>query len=214
MKPVAACNGNLRQCRLIWAGAGYRLAVAALPPLTHTTSSSGYELYRHNADSNKLNEKRNQETNRSKGELRASSIFPLGGYSALPRTGGITRPLEARPYGQTMPAQVRARHLDLAAHQQQARKIGVQKTEWSPAVEAILSFPKRLSSYPERKSIRLNWASDGFSQCVSTLCLFHAKLEKFFVWSLFEFLPTSKKLFVCRRKPMITILSRSELEST
>lgn len=60
-----------------------------------------------------------------KGELRASSPFPLGGFSALPRTGGIPRPLEARPYGQTMPAPVRARHLDLATRRQQARTVRI-----------------------------------------------------------------------------------------
>lgn len=68
----------------------------------------------------KLNERRSPKASRRKGELRASSPFPLGGCSALPRTGGIPQPLEARPYGQTMPAHLRVRHLDLATRRQQA----------------------------------------------------------------------------------------------
>lgn len=212
--PATACDWNPRQCRLIWVGVAYRLAVAALPLLAHIAPSSRYKFNRRNDAANKLNGMVNSDVNRRKGELRASSPFPLGGYSALPRTGGIPQPLEARPYGQAMPAHLRVRHLDLATRRQQALKVSVPKTEWSPAIEAILSFSKRLSSYPERKPTRLDLASDGFAQRVSMPCLFHAKLEKFFVWPLFEFLPTSKEFFVCRRKPMITILSRSELEST
>jgi hypothetical protein len=154
------------------------------------------------------------KANRRKGELRAPSPFPPGGYSALPRTGGIPQPLEARPYGQTMPAHLRVRHLDLAARRQQAHRLSVPKNGWISTVGVILFIPIRLSSYPEREHEHLKWASDGFIQRVSTPCLFHAKLEKFFIWPLFEFLPTSKELFVCRRKPMITILSCSELEST
>lgn len=68
----------------------------------------------------KLNERRSPKASRRKGELRASSPFPLGGCSALPRTGGIPQPLEARPYGQTMPAHLRVRHLDLTVRRQQA----------------------------------------------------------------------------------------------
>ena len=167
-----------------------------------------------NCDSIVCKEKELLIANRRKGELRASSPFPLGGYSALPRTGGIPQLLEARPYGQAMPARLRGRHLDLAARRQQAHRLSVPKNGWSSTVGVILFIPIRLSSYPEREHEHLKWASDGFVQRVSTLRLFHAKLEKFFVWPLFEFLPTSKELFVCRRKPMITILSRSELEST
>lgn len=44
MESAAACDGDLRQHRLIWLGAAYRLAVAALPPLTYVASSLGYEL--------------------------------------------------------------------------------------------------------------------------------------------------------------------------
>lgn len=45
MRPAAACDGDLRQCRLIWVGAAYRLAVAALLPLlTYASSSLEYEL--------------------------------------------------------------------------------------------------------------------------------------------------------------------------
>lgn len=195
-------------------GTVYHLAAAALSLLACVALRLGYRLNRHDGTASKMIGRSNSKADRRKGELRASSPFPLGGYSALPRTGGIPQPLEVRPYGQTMPAHLRVRHLDLATCRQQALKVSVPKTEWSPAIEAILSFPKRLSSYPERKSTRLNLASDGFIQRVSTPCLFHAKLEKFFVRPLFEFLPTSKELFVCRRKPMITILPRSELEST
>lgn len=172
------------------------------------------ELNRYCTAANRLNKWRSLKANRRKGELRASSPFPLGGCSASPRTGGIPQPLEARPYGQTMPAHLRVRHLDLAARRQQALRLSVPKTRWSSTVGAILFIPIRLSSYPEREHEHQKWASDGFIQRVSTLRLFHPEFEKFFVWSLFEFLPTSKELFVCRRKPMITILSCSELEST
>lgn len=45
MRPAAACDWCPRQHRLIWVGAAYRLAVAALlPPLTYVASSLGYEL--------------------------------------------------------------------------------------------------------------------------------------------------------------------------
>lgn len=45
VKSVAACDGDLRQHRLIWVGAAYRLAAAALlPPLTYVASSLGYKL--------------------------------------------------------------------------------------------------------------------------------------------------------------------------
>lgn len=44
-RSVAACDGDFRQRRLIWAGAAYRLAAAALlPPLTSAASSLGSEL--------------------------------------------------------------------------------------------------------------------------------------------------------------------------
>ena len=43
IRPAAACDGDLRQRRLIWSGAAYRLVVAALPPLTYVASSLGYE---------------------------------------------------------------------------------------------------------------------------------------------------------------------------
>ena len=46
MRSAAACDGDLRQRRLIWSGAAYRLAVAALPPLAYVASSLGYELDR------------------------------------------------------------------------------------------------------------------------------------------------------------------------
>ena len=65
------------------------------------------------------------EANRTKGESHASSPFPLGGYSALPRTARIPRPLEARPYGQAMPAQERILHLDLAVRRQQTLPLGM-----------------------------------------------------------------------------------------
>lgn len=216
MQPVAVRKESLGQRCLIWQRAACRLAATvSFRSLANIGSSLRRETDHANCKMNKNPEcSVNEGANRRKGESRAPSPFPLGGCSALPRTGGIPQPLEARPYGQTMPAHLRVRHLDLATCRQQALKVSVPKTEWSPAIEAILSFPKRLSSYPERKSTRLNLASDGFIQRVSTPCLFHAKLEKFFVRPLFEFLPTSKELFVCRRKPMITILSRSELEST
>ena len=195
-------------------GTVYHLAVAALSLLACVALSLGYRLNRHDGTASKMIGRRNPKANRRKGELRASSPFPLGGCSALPRTGGIPQPLEARPYGQTMPVHLRVRHLDLAARRQQALRFSVPKTRWSSTVGAILFIPIRLSSYPEREHEHQKWASDGFIQRVSTLRLFHPELEKFFVWPLFEFLPTSKELFVCRRKPMITILSRSELEST
>lgn len=45
IKPAATCDCNPRQHRLIWVGAAYRLAVAALlPPLTYVASGLGYEL--------------------------------------------------------------------------------------------------------------------------------------------------------------------------
>lgn len=45
MRPAAACDGDLRQRRLIWCGAAYRLSAAApVPPLTCVASSLGYEL--------------------------------------------------------------------------------------------------------------------------------------------------------------------------
>lgn len=45
MWPAAACDWSLRQRRLIWVRAAYRLAVAALlPPLVHVALSLGYEL--------------------------------------------------------------------------------------------------------------------------------------------------------------------------
>lgn len=45
MRPTVACDWSPRQHRLIWVGAAYRLAVAALlPPLTYVASSLGYEL--------------------------------------------------------------------------------------------------------------------------------------------------------------------------
>lgn len=44
IRSAAACDGDLRQRRLIWVGAVYRLAVTALlPPLTYVASSLGYE---------------------------------------------------------------------------------------------------------------------------------------------------------------------------
>lgn len=47
MRSAAACDGDLRQRRLIWVGAAYRLAAAALLPLlTYVASSLGYELDR------------------------------------------------------------------------------------------------------------------------------------------------------------------------
>lgn len=46
MKPTAACDWNLRQRRLIWMGAAYRLAVTAPPLLTYVILSLGYELDR------------------------------------------------------------------------------------------------------------------------------------------------------------------------
>lgn len=45
LRPAAACDWSPRQHRLIWVGAVYRLAVAALlPPLRYVASSLGYEL--------------------------------------------------------------------------------------------------------------------------------------------------------------------------
>lgn len=121
IRPAAACESCLRQHRFDLGGVAYRLATATpAPPLTHVVASFGYEPGRHNGDASKLNEEKRPEANRRKGELRASSPFPLGGYSALPRTGGTPRPLEARPYGRTMPAHARSRHLDLAARRRQA----------------------------------------------------------------------------------------------
>lgn len=76
----------------------------------------------------RLSEQRRAEkpkANRRKGESRASSPFPLGGFSALPRTGGIPRPLEARPCGQTMPTHLRVRHLDLTTRRQQALMLSI-----------------------------------------------------------------------------------------
>lgn len=47
MKLAVAIDWSSRQQRLIWLGAAYRLAVAALlPPLAHAASSLGYELDR------------------------------------------------------------------------------------------------------------------------------------------------------------------------
>lgn len=120
MIPTAVCDWNSRQRCLIWLRAAYRLSVAALPLLTHAALSLGYRPACRNCMTGKLNKKSNPKANRRKGELRASSSFPLGGCSALPRTGGIPQPLEARPYGQTMPAHLRVRHLDLATRRQQA----------------------------------------------------------------------------------------------
>lgn len=74
----------------------------------------------HHCDAtNRLDEKEKPGANRRKGELRVSSPFPLGGFSALPHTGRITRLLEARPCCQAMSTYVRIRHLDLAARRQQ-----------------------------------------------------------------------------------------------
>lgn len=45
MRPAASCDWSPRQRRLIWVGAAYRLAMAALlAPLTYAASSLGYEL--------------------------------------------------------------------------------------------------------------------------------------------------------------------------
>lgn len=45
IRQAAACDWSPRQRRLIWVGAAYRLAVAALlPPLTYVALSLGYEL--------------------------------------------------------------------------------------------------------------------------------------------------------------------------
>lgn len=44
IRPAVACDGGLRQRRLIWVGAAYRLAVVALlPPLTYVALSLGRE---------------------------------------------------------------------------------------------------------------------------------------------------------------------------
>lgn len=125
MIPTAVCDGNSRQRCLIWLRAAYRLSVAALPLLAHAALSLGYRPDCRNCMTGKLNKKSNPKANRRKGELRASSPFPLGGYSALPRTGGIPQPLEARPYGQTMPAHLRVWHLDLATRRQQALMLSI-----------------------------------------------------------------------------------------
>ncbi len=95
------------------------------------------------------------KASRRKGESRAPSPFPLGGCSALPRTGGIPQPLEARPYGQTMPAHLRVRHLDLAARRQQALRFSVRKKAgenvpgtWRPLrKENHLFYTTRRSDY-------------------------------------------------------------------
>ncbi len=71
------------------------------------------------------NAKKKTGANYRKGELRAFPPFQLGSYSTLHRTGGIPRSLEARPYDQIMPVQMRVRHLDLAARRQQALSLGV-----------------------------------------------------------------------------------------
>ncbi len=120
MRPTAACDRCPRRRLLVCSGAAHRLAVAILRPLTYASLVLEQKLDRHDDVAIKLDENRNPEANRGKGELRASSPFPLGGYSALPRTGGIPRPLEAHPHGQTMPTKVRAWHLDLAVRRQQA----------------------------------------------------------------------------------------------
>lgn len=45
MRPAASCDWSPRQHRLIWVGAAYRLAMAALPtPRTYAVPSLGYEL--------------------------------------------------------------------------------------------------------------------------------------------------------------------------
>lgn len=103
-----------KQYHLVCLGTTYRITVATIPPLAHVASSLGYESDRNNDAASTIYGQKNPKTNRRKGELRASSPFPLGGCSSLPRTGGIPQPLEARPYGQTMPAHLRVRHLDLA----------------------------------------------------------------------------------------------------
>lgn len=94
----------------------------------------------------RLSEQRRAEkpkASRRKGESRAPSPFPLGGCSALPRTGGIPQPLEARPYGQAMPAHLRVRHLDLAARRQQALRFSVRKSRGKR--------PRHLEASPKRE---------------------------------------------------------------
>lgn len=115
-------DGSLRQRRLIWLRAAHCFAATApLHPLANIASSLERETDRINCAMNEKSKcSGNGEAGRRKGESRASSPFPLGGFSALPHTGGIPRPLEARPYGQTMPTHLRVRHLDLTTRRQQA----------------------------------------------------------------------------------------------
>ena len=121
IRPAAACESCLRQHRSDLGGVAYRLATAApAPPLTNVVVDLGYEPDCHNGSTSKLNERRDPEANRRKGELRASLPSPLGGYSALPGIGGIPRLMEAHPCSKTTPAHVRARHLAPTTHREQA----------------------------------------------------------------------------------------------
>lgn len=119
---AVACHVDLRQRCLIWLEAAYRLvATAPIHSLANIGSNPGLKADHINSEMEpKPKYHENEEANRRKGESRASSPFPLGGFSALPRTGGIPQPLEARPYGQTMPAHLRVQHLDLTVRRQQA----------------------------------------------------------------------------------------------
>lgn len=122
MQPVAVRKESLGQRCLIWQRAACRLAATVS---FHSLANIGSSLRRETDHANcKMNKNPecsvNEGANRRKGELRASSPFPLGGYSALPRTGGIPQLLEARPHEQAMPAHLRVRHLDLATRRQQA----------------------------------------------------------------------------------------------
>lgn len=125
MAPAVACNGSSRQRHLIWLGTADYLAVAAPRPLLRPASSSEYAFNCHGNAASKLNEEGNPEANLKMGESRTSSSFPVGAFSALPRTRRIPRSLQARPYGQTMPAQVHMLQLDLVVRRQQTLPFGM-----------------------------------------------------------------------------------------
>lgn len=178
VQPAAVRKESLRQRCLIWRKAACRLAATVpLHSLENIGSSLGREADRANCKINKNQEwSVNEEANRRKGESRASSPFPLGGFSALPHTRGIPQPLEARPYGQTMPAHLRVRHLDLTARRQQALIARISpRVELQPFSSDLFLMASREATLASRESEKdrttCPWLNLKYASHLESLCL-------------------------------------------
>ena len=175
--PAAACGRNPRQCCMIWLGSSYSLAATApLRPPANIASSLERETDRINCAMNEKSKcSGNGEANRRKGESRASSPFPLGGFSALPRTGGIPQPLEARPYGQTMPAHLRVQHLDLTVRRQQAliHRISLRMEPQHLSLNLFQMAPREValaSRESKREQATRPWLNLKYASQMESLC--------------------------------------------